>query len=226
MIHRKLVRVFSGMLLTAVAYACSDNVPDVGPSAGLLKVTPPYAGFLTGETLQLTATFNGTPADVTWQTSDATVATVSSTGLVTGVGAGRVSITAAMAADPTEIRSASLTVTTPPTLSVATPITWTGISSGTLARDDGLTYRFIVPAGIASMTITFTGGTGDGDIYVQKDAPSNDPANFGNESPGCHSWNGGNAESCTVTAPAAGTWFIFVAVWDPYDGATLKVTGH
>ena len=34
----------------------------------------------------------------------------------------------------------------------------------------------------------------------------------------------GNAESCTVTNPGAGTWYIFVAVWDPYAGATLKAT--
>ena len=125
-----------------------------------------------------------------------------------------------------KMSTTSITVTAPPTLVIGTPITWTGVNSGTLARDDGLTYRFIVPAGISSFTVAFTGGTGDGDIYVQKDTPSNDPANFGNESPGCHSWNAANAGSCTVTNPAAGTWFIFVAVYDPYADATLKVTGQ
>jgi hypothetical protein len=226
MTHRSVVRFFTAALLAAVVYGCDDNIPTAGPSTGVLHVSPLYAGFLTGETLQLSATLNDAPATVTWETSDASIATVSPTGLVTGVADGKVSITATSVDDPTQLRSASITVTAPPTLVIGTPITWTGVNSGTLARDDGLTYRFIVPAGISSFTVAFTGGTGDGDIYVQKDTPSNDPANFGNESPGCHSWNAANAESCTVTNPAAGTWFIFVAVYDPYADATLKVTGQ
>jgi len=34
----------------------------------------------------------------------------------------------------------------------------------------------------------------------------------------------GNDESCTVDNPGKGTWYIFVAVWDPYAGATLTAT--
>jgi hypothetical protein len=141
--------------------------------------------------------------------------------LVTGVADGRVSITAKMVDDPTQMRSASITVTAPPTLVLGTPQKWTGVNSGSLPRDSGLTYRFIVPAGATSLTVEFTGGTGDGDIYVQAGSA---PDVSGNEDPGCHSYNAGNAESCTVTNPVAGTWFIFVAVWDPYADATLTVT--
>lgn len=226
MTHRNIVRFFSTVLVVALAYGCSDNTPDVGPSTGLLEITPPYSGFLTDETVQLSAKLNGVAVPVTWQTSDASIATVSSTGLVTGVGDGRVSISATMVNDASQMRSASVTVTRPPTLVMGVEQKWTGVTSGTLARDQGLTYRFIVPAGMTSLTVTFTGGTGDGDIYVQKDTPSNDPANFGNESPGCHSWNAANAESCTVTNPAAGNWFVFIAVWDPYADATLTATGN
>jgi Bacterial Ig-like domain (group 2)./Bacterial pre-peptidase C-terminal domain. len=227
MTHRNVVRFFSGALLAALVYGCGDNTPTSGPSTGLLEIDPPYAGFLTGETVQLRAMLNGVPvSNVTWQTSDASIATVSSTGLVTGVGNGRVAISATMVDDASRMRSASMTVTQPPTLVKGVEQKWTGVTSGTLARDQGLTYRFIVPAGMTSLTVTFTGGTGDGDIYVQKDTPSNDPANFGNESPGCHSWNAANAESCTVTNPAAGTWFVFIAVWDPYADATLTATGN
>lgn len=111
MIHRKLVRVFSGALLAAVVYGCGDNVPAVGPSAGILLVSPLFAGVKVAATKQLTATVNGTAVAVTWATSDATVATVSASGVVAGVAAGAASITAALQADPTQIRSASITVT-------------------------------------------------------------------------------------------------------------------
>ena len=220
MTHRHVVRLFSAALIAVLAYGCEDN-DTVGPSTGLLQVSPPFAGFLTGETLQLSATMNNEPVAVTWSSSDESIATVSSTGLVTGTGDGRVAITAALVNDPSHLRSASLTVVSPPTLESGETIEWDGVSSGSLARHQGLTYRFIVPEGLSSFTVTFTGGTGDGDIFVQHGTP---PDDSGDENPGCHSWNAANDEECTVTNPQAGTWFIFVAVWNPYEDGTLAVT--
>jgi uncharacterized protein YjdB len=111
MIRRKAVRVFSGALLAALVFGCSDNTPNVGPSSGFLLVNPLFAGVKQGATKQLTATLNGTAVQVTWTSSDATIATVSTSGLVTGVAAGRAAITAALQADATQVRSASITVT-------------------------------------------------------------------------------------------------------------------
>ena len=111
MISSKAVRVFFGALLTALVLGCGDNTPDVGPSAGILLVNPLFAGVKAGTTKQLTATVNGTAVAVTWASSDAAIATVSASGLVAGVAAGRASITAALQADPTQLRSASITVT-------------------------------------------------------------------------------------------------------------------
>lgn len=220
MTHRSIIRLFSSTLLAAMILACGDNVPDVGPSTGLLLVNPPFAGFLPGATKQLTATLNGNAVPVTWATSDQTIATVSSTGLVTAVASGRASVTATMTADPTQTRSASITVLVVPTLTSGVAVT--GVASGSLVRHEGLLYQIAVPAGATALKVDFTGGTGDGDIYVQKGTPPDDsefpPAG------GCASGQGGNVETCTVPNPAAGTWFIFVAVWDPYAGATLKAT--
>ncbi|NEG85110.1 DNA breaking-rejoining protein [Pantoea agglomerans] len=68
-----------------------DSVPATG-----VTVTPATTSVVVGSTRQLTGTV--LPADATdksgtWTTSDATKATVSSTGLVTGVGAGTATIT-------------------------------------------------------------------------------------------------------------------------------------
>lgn len=224
MTHRNLVKLFSGALLAFVVYGCGDNVPTVGPSSGLLAVDPPYAGIDQGTNQQLSATLNGDDVPVTWETSDATIATVSGNGMVTGVSPGKVSISAHLTSDPAQIRSSSITVLALLGTGLTSGVPATNVSSGDLEPNEGLIYHITVPEGATSLTVTFTGGTGDGDIYVQKATPSDDPDHFGEEDPGCHSWNGGNDESCTVTNPAAGTWYIFVAVYDPYAGATLTAT--
>ena len=61
-----------------------------------ISVLPATATKVAGQTQQLTVTFTPTDASVprvAWTTSDATKATVSSTGLVTTVAAGSVTIT-------------------------------------------------------------------------------------------------------------------------------------
>lgn len=224
MTHRNVVRFFSGALLAALVYGCGDNTPTGGPSTGVLLVDPLFAGVDQGTTARLTATLNGTAVPVTWASSDATVASVSANGVVTGIAPGRASVTASMVGDATQQRSASISVLAVLGIGLSSGVPVTNVSSGTLAQNEGLIYHISIPEGATSLTVSFTGGTGDGDIYVQKGVPSDNPDNFGNEDPGCHSWKAGNTESCTVTAPAAGTWYIFVAVWDPYAGATLTAT--
>lgn len=224
MTHRNVIRFFSTAMVAALAYGCGDNIPTVGPSAGLLQVDPLFVGVDQGSTTQLSATLNGSDVPVTWESDDVTIATVSADGLVTGLAPGRASVTARLVSDPTHQRSASVSVLELLGIRITSGVPVTNVSSGSLTRDEGLIYHITVPAGATSLTVTFTGGSGDGDIFVQRAVPSDDPSNFGNEDPGCHSWNGGNAESCTVTDPLAGTWYIFVAVWDPYAGATLTAT--
>jgi uncharacterized protein YjdB len=92
------------------------TVTSVAPVASV-TVSPATASVQAGATVQLTATpkdASGTPLTgrvITWTTTDATAATVSSSGLVTGVKAGSVTITAT-----SEGKSgmASITVTAPP----------------------------------------------------------------------------------------------------------------
>ncbi len=74
--------------------------------------------FSAGGTLQLTSTITGsTNPGVTWSTSAPGVATVSATGLVTGVSSGTATITGAAAADPS--KSAAITVTVTPVVPAA-----------------------------------------------------------------------------------------------------------
>lgn len=94
---------FVGSMLAALSFAsmvgCSDPAgPDQDAVAGvLIFTTQTMVGV--GQTLQLSGravTYGGTRVDerVTWRSSNTAVATVSSTGLVTGVATGGVTIIA------------------------------------------------------------------------------------------------------------------------------------
>lgn len=78
-----------------------------------VDVTPATASVQVGKTVDLEADVLpvGAGQTVNWTTSDATKATVSSTGLVTGVAVGSATITATSVADPTKTDTCAVTVT-------------------------------------------------------------------------------------------------------------------
>lgn len=214
MTHRTVIRFFSGALLMALVLGCAEDVPTV-PEGPFLEVTPLNAGLLEGSTQQLAASLGGQPAAVTWASSNTAVITVTAAGLVTAVGAGNAAATATLTSDPTQLRSASFTVTSPPTLISGTPVT--GLASSA-ARGTQRLWKVIVPAGATSLSVTLSGGTGDVDLYIRQGTPPT----FSTFA--CASENGGNTEVCTITNPAAGTWFVMLGLWDPYTGVTLTAT--
>lgn len=62
------------------------------------------------------------------------------------------------------------------------------------------------------------GGTGDADLYVR----------FGSKPTvvafSCRPFTTGNDETCTVNAPAAGTWYVMVRGFTAYGGLAVKGT--
>jgi hypothetical protein len=78
-----------------------------------VTVTPATASIAVGETVDLESTVApvGSNQLMNWTSSDASVASVSATGLVTGVGAGTATITASSVADGTKTDTAEITVT-------------------------------------------------------------------------------------------------------------------
>lgn len=215
MTHRNVIRLVSTALLAAFVAGCGDDYEGPTDTGPYLEVTPLFTGILEGSTVQMTATLDGEPVPVTWASSNTAAATVSPTGLVTGVGGGFAAITATMSSDPTRLRSASVTVTAPPTLTSGVPVT--GLSS-TAARGSTRLWKIIVPAGATNLRVTLSGGTGDVDLYIRQGTPPT----F--SSYACASENGGNTELCNITNPAAGTWYVMLGLWDPYSGVTLTAT--
>lgn len=83
-----LVAVLSACLFAA----CNDNSNDGGGEVTVSIADKSVTEVYEGRTLQLAATKSPESVEVTWATSDAEVATVSASGLVTGVKAGKATI--------------------------------------------------------------------------------------------------------------------------------------
>ncbi len=79
------------------------------------------------------------------------------------------------------------------------------------------TYAVEVPAEVESLSVTLDGGQGNGDLYVRH-AKKPNPAKFN-----CRSNNKNNTESCQVSTPQTGTWYIMVPPRWFYFGANLEV---
>lgn len=92
------------------------------------------------------------------------------------------------------------------------------ISNLSGSRNEFLNYTYEVPAGMSTLEITTTGGSGDADLYVR----------FGSEPTtstyDCRSWASGNAETCTFNNPAAGTYHIGIRGYRAFSGVTLTAT--
>jgi uncharacterized protein YjdB len=131
-------------------------------------VTPETATRVAGQTVQLSADKAGS-----WTTSNASVATVSGTGLVNAVGAGTATITFT-AGDGSGTDTALVTVLSVPSVSptsssgaVGTPVTLTANKAGTWASSN-TAVATVSSSGVVSRlavgtaTITFTAGDGSG----------------------------------------------------------------
>jgi hypothetical protein len=91
----------------------------------------------------------------------------------------------------------------------------TGISGATGSQQF---FKLTVPAGQTRAVFTISGGTGDCDLYVRRGAQPT-TATFD-----CRPFLNGNAETCTVTSPAAGDYFVMLRGFAAFTGVTL--VGH
>ncbi len=82
-------------------------------------------------------------------------------------------------------------------------------------------YTLNVPAGTTSVVFNQagkTGTTGDADLYVKFGAQPT------TSSYDCRPYLSGNTESCTISAPSAGTWYACSRGYSAYTAVTMKGT--
>ncbi|MDF2180412.1 S8 family serine peptidase [Aliiglaciecola sp. CAU 1673] len=77
-------------------------------------------------------------------------------------------------------------------------------------------YTLDIPAGMKTLTVTTSGGSGDADLYLRLGS------NPTTSTYTCRSWASGNAETCTISNPTAGTWNIGLYGYRAFSGVTLN----
>ncbi|AOW77408.1 peptidase S8 [Colwellia sp. PAMC 20917] len=86
-----------------------------------------------------------------------------------------------------------------------------------VARQAWTYYTIDVPAGMATLDFTMSGGTGDADLYIRRGAqPTSSTYD-------CRPYKGGNNEACSFTSPVADTWHIGIYGYSAASGVSLDV---
>ena len=114
----------------------------------------------------------------------------------------------------------SVTLTGRTTTAATTPSLVNGVPVTNISGASGSQqfWKLAVPAGKTSLTFTISGGTGDADLYVRSGAkPTTSTWN-------CRPFLNGNNETCTLTNPAAGDWYVMIRGFTAFSGVTLKGT--
>ena len=88
-----------------------------------------------------------------------------------------------------------------------------------LLRVTGATMRrgpIAAAACFLVLTAAGCGGSGDGDLYVRYGSQPT------TSSYDCRPYRWGNDESCSISNPQAGTWYISIRGYNSYSGVTLQ----
>lgn len=213
-----LKAVYSGAATPDMTVAISPTTLSVAQGAsGTATVTTAVSG---GFSSAVTLAVSGTPTGATATLSATSIAAPGSgtSTLTVGGGtatAGTYTLTiTATGGGKTKTCTLSLTITAGSTVTVLTnnvPVTGVGAATGVM-----LAYKITVPASQTSLVVTTTGGTGDCDLYVKRGAmPTTSTYDV-------RGYTSGNAETCTITNPVAGDFFIGVYGYSTFSGATLK----
>ncbi|WP_305885082.1 pre-peptidase C-terminal domain-containing protein [Pleionea sp. CnH1-48] len=76
-------------------------------------------------------------------------------------------------------------------------------------------FTLEVPDNMSELLATMSGGSGDADLYVRY---GSQPTTSSYQ---CRPYKNGNNESCRITSPSAGTWYISVRAYSSYSGVNL-----
>ncbi|WP_196139304.1 M9 family metallopeptidase [Aliikangiella sp. G2MR2-5] len=86
------------------------------------------------------------------------------------------------------------------------------------ANGEDLIFYIDLPDGATNLSVKISGGSGDADLYVkQGDVPTD-------SSYDCRPYRSGNSESCDVSAPTNGRWFVRLKAYSAYSGVTLSAS--
>jgi len=79
-------------------------------------------------------------------------------------------------------------------------------------------FTIDVAAGTSELVANISGGSGDADLYVR---PGSQPTD---SQYSCRPYRNGNSETCTLSQPQAGTWYVSVKAYRSFSGLTVTAT--
>lgn len=85
-------------------------------------------------------------------------------------------------------------------------------------RNNWLYYPVEIAAGTTSLDVSISGGSGDADLYLRQGSQPT------TTSYSCRPYLSGNNESCSISSPAAGTWYIGIRAYRTFSGVTLTAS--
>ena len=170
-------------------------------------------------TAQLEAT-GGTGA-YTWSVIDGALPdglALSSSGAVSGtptmVGSATFTVQVTDEAGATHSRTLAVVIAPIEALVNGVAVTGIGGEAGSIRY-----FAIEVPEGATQLTVATSGGTGDVDLYIRRGAL---PQEYAYD---CRPFRPGNEETCTVTSPTAGYWYIMLRGYAAYADVRL-VASH
>ncbi len=118
----------------------------------------------------------------------------------------------------TDNKGATATTNTTASIGNNTSVLDKGIPVNGLSANTGqsVDYTFEVPTNASDLVISVNAGSGDADLYARfGSAPTSGQYD-------CRPYLPGNNESCTISNPQAGTWYISAKAYASFSGLTLQ----
>jgi serine protease len=84
------------------------------------------------------------------------------------------------------------------------------------SRNTWKRYNWSVPAGVSTLTVRISGGSGDADLYIKR---GSEPQT---NSYDCRPYKNGNNEVCTFNNPQAGDYKIGIRAYSTFSGVTMR----
>ncbi len=200
-LQNKFIAVIFLLLIVAIALCACNEEPEVAVTAVALDKST--VSINVGESISLVATVspeNATNKAVSWESSDYFVAAVSQSGEVSGVAAGRATITV-KTADGDKSAVCVITVTEQTVTNV--PVTDVGISNPTLALNVGDTFTLtatVSPLNATNKTVTWS--SDNPAVATVSDVGVVTAVAVGNATISVTTEDGGKTMSCAVTVSA------------------------